>query len=73
MKEKAEKILEQIGLSPSEAVRLFLQQITLHRGLPFEVRIPAPETLKALQSAEQGEGTVFLNEKELMAKYRRKP
>lgn len=71
VKEKAEKILERVGLSPSEAVRLFLQQVTLHRGLPFDVRIPNLETVKALQAAELGKGEVYLNEKELLAKYRR--
>ena len=29
LKAKAEKILEKVGLSPSEAIRLFLQQVTL--------------------------------------------
>jgi len=63
VKEKAEKILEQIGLSPSEAIRLFLQQVTLRRGLPFEVRIPNAETVKPLETAESGDGAAFLNGK----------
>lgn len=72
LKAKAEKILEKVGLSPSEAVRLFLQQVTLHKGLPFEVRIPNAETEKALRSAKSGVGTLYADEKELMAKIRRR-
>ena len=44
---QCEKILHVLGLSADEAVRLFLAQVSLHRGLPFAVALP-PET-----SAEQ--------------------
>ena len=37
-------------------VTLFYRQVTMHRGLPFAVRIPNAETIKALQQARDGEG-----------------
>ena len=40
---KCETILRVLGLSADEAVRLFLAQVSLHRGLPFAVALP-PET-----------------------------
>ena len=46
IKLKAEKTLDVLGLSISEAVNMLLHQISLVGGLPFEVRIPsAPENL----------------------------
>jgi DNA-damage-inducible protein J len=40
MKEASERIFHQLGLSTTEAVRLFLTQVTLRNGLPFEVTLP---------------------------------
>ena len=39
-KTKAEVILRRLGMTPTEAVRLFYTQITLQNGLPFMVTIP---------------------------------
>ena len=42
----AEKTLDMLGISISEAVNMFLHQIPLVGGLPFDVRVPlAPESL----------------------------
>ncbi len=40
LKAQAEKILQKVGLSSAEAIRLFYTQICLAKGLPFEVKIP---------------------------------
>ena len=39
LKSEAEAILKEVGLSSSEAMRLFLYQIVRQRGLPFEVKV----------------------------------
>jgi DNA-damage-inducible protein J len=54
IKERAESILSQLGLSPTEAIRMFYTQITLRNGLPFEVEIPNPTTLKAIDDSRRG-------------------
>ena len=54
IKMQAESILHSLGLSPTEAIRIFYTQITLKRGLPFEVAIPNATTRKALQDSEKG-------------------
>ena len=42
----AEKTLDILGISISEAVNMFLHQIPLVGGLPFDVRVPlAPENV----------------------------
>ncbi len=41
LKNNAESILSQLGISPSSAIQMFYSQIVLHRGLPFEAKLPA--------------------------------
>ena len=40
VKEQAEQILDALGIPASNAINMFYKQIILHRGLPFEVKIP---------------------------------
>ena len=56
LKSQAEEVFSELGLSPTEAISLFYAQVTLHRGLPFAVRIPNAETIEALRQARVGEG-----------------
>ena len=56
LKSEAEAILKEVGLSSSEAMRLFLYQIVRQRGLPFEVKIPNAETIAAIEELEAGKG-----------------
>lgn len=55
LKSKAEAILERVGLSASDAIRLFYTQVTLSDGLPFDVRIPNAETRQAIREARTGQ------------------
>ena len=45
LKEKAESILSQLGISPSSAIQMFYSQIVLQKGMPFELRLPAKKPL----------------------------
>jgi len=54
VKAKAEAVLKALNISMSGAVDLYLREIAFHRGLPFAVRIPNEETLKAMHEVEQG-------------------
>ncbi|NLC85092.1 MAG: type II toxin-antitoxin system RelB/DinJ family antitoxin [Ruminococcaceae bacterium] len=40
VKEKAEDVLEQLGLSMATAIDLYLRQISLTGGIPFAVSLP---------------------------------
>ena len=40
-KEQAEAILNQLGIPMSNAIGMFLKQIVMQRGIPFDVKIPA--------------------------------
>lgn len=41
IKEASERIFQQLGLTTTEAIRLFLAQVTLRGGLPFRVELPS--------------------------------
>ncbi len=41
LKADSEEVLRRLGISTAEAIRLFLSQVRLRRGLPFPVEIPA--------------------------------
>ena len=53
-KKEATNILNDLGLSMSTAINLFLKQVIKTDGLPFEVKNPKPsrELRKALKEAE---------------------
>ena len=45
VKEQAEIVLEQLGIPMSNAIRLFLRQVVLQRGIPFELKLPQSKPL----------------------------
>ena len=51
LKESAERVFSEIGISTTEAIRLFLKQVELYHGLPFSVSIPNAETIAAMREA----------------------
>lgn len=54
LKRNAQIILNKLNISMSEAIAMYLSQITLHRGIPFEIKIPNEITVKALTDSENG-------------------
>lgn len=50
-----EKILTSLGLSPTDAIRLFYRQIALRGEFPLELRVPNEITAVALSKAEREE------------------
>ncbi len=40
LKEKAENILQQLGISPSSAIQMLYSQIVLTRGMPLDLHLP---------------------------------
>jgi DNA-damage-inducible protein J len=59
LKASAGRVLNKVGVSTSDAITMFLRQVVLQGGLPFEVRIPNPETKKAIEELERGGGERF--------------
>ncbi len=51
LKHDAEEVFRELGLTASQAIRLFYKQVELERGLPFAVRVPNAVTMEALEQA----------------------
>lgn len=56
LKRDVENVLEPLGLSMSEAINLFLSQVRLNHGLPFEVKVPNLKTRQTFEETDQGIG-----------------
>ena len=56
MKADAERILDELGLDPDDAIRVFYKQVVLRKGLPFDVAIPNDATRRAMRDVQQGRG-----------------
>ncbi len=55
LKENVESIFNKIGLSTTEAITLFYQQVVMSRGIPFELKIPNEVTLETIIKSNNGE------------------
>jgi DNA-damage-inducible protein J len=59
LKDESARVLAACGLEPSEAIRLFLRQVVVHGGIPFDVLGPAAHRavpasqLRAMKRASQ--------------------
>ena len=51
LKKSAERVFSKLGITTTEAIRLFLKQVELHQGLPFPISIPNEETVAAMMEA----------------------
>ena len=53
-KQAATELLNELGLDLSSAVNIFLKQVVLQGGLPFQVKYPQykPEVIEAMEEAE---------------------
>ena len=57
VKEEVEKILNVIGMTSTEAINIYLKQIIIKSGIPFEIKAPqfSDEMLEAIAEAEEME------------------
>jgi DNA-damage-inducible protein J len=58
LKEEVNSIFKALGLSASEAIQLFYSRVKALRRLPFEVKIPNEETLRAFRDSDEGKNLV---------------
>lgn len=54
-KKQAVELLEGLGINLSDAVNMFLKQVILRGGIPFDVRYPEfkPEVIEAMEEARK--------------------
>ena len=62
-------VCDEIGLSPSQAIKLFARAVINYGGIPFEVKAKQPnqQTAEAIAELENGRGHKAANIKQLFA------
>ena len=51
-KEDAAEVIESMGLTVSDAIRLFLTRVASEGAIPFELRVPNAKTVAAIAELE---------------------
>lgn len=69
LKQQADAVFSAMGLSTSDAIRLFLQQSVNRGGLPFQptAKRPNAATLEAMEELERGGGKRFSSSEDFFA------
>lgn len=65
LKGKAERVLRRVGVNTSNAVTMFLRQVVIRQGIPFEVRVPNKESRKAVRELRAGKGKSYATTDEM--------
>ena len=69
LEDRAKEILTALGLSLSEAVSMFMAQVLLRGGLPFEAALPEPDDQELMdrvyESLHSGSGSVVTDDNQL--------
>ena len=64
--EEAKKIFKEYGITASDAINIFLNEVRLKGGLPFSMRLPSEKLKRAIEEANRGEVETFSSIDELM-------
>ena len=68
LKNKAEKVFRELGLSTTQAINLFYKQVELRNGLPFEVVIPNDMTRRTFSNTDTGKDLIVCEDADDMFK-----
>ena len=52
LKMQAARALAKVGVSTTDAITMFMRQVVLHEGLPFDVRVPNAESRRAIEEMD---------------------
>ena len=67
IKEEAAAVLDEVGLTVSDAFRLMMIRIAAEKRLPFEPMIPNEKTVEAIEAARRGELVTVGGPRDLVA------
>jgi DNA-damage-inducible protein J len=68
LKNKAEHIFRQLGLTTTQAITLFYKQVELRKGLPFDVAITNEITRQTLDDTDAGRNLIVCDDADDMFK-----
>ena len=60
-KSATEKVLEAIGMTPTEAIRLFYRQIAIRKSFPLELHIPNKLTASVLSKSDKNQDIEYFD------------
>ena len=52
LKESAGRVLAKIGVTTSDAITMFLRQVVMRQGMPFDIVVPNASTRQAIEELE---------------------
>lgn len=55
IKNEATKVLANMGLKPSDAIRILMTKVAQEKALPFDLKMPNALTAETLKKADSGE------------------
>ena len=55
LKAEVDKLLHSLGISTTDAITIFYNQIRLRHGIPFPVEVPNASTRKTFEATDRGE------------------
>jgi len=55
LKSDVEVLLEQLGVTTTEAINMFFSQIRLRKGIPFSIEVPNKITRRTFAATDRGE------------------
>jgi DNA-damage-inducible protein J len=64
LKSEAERVFAGLGISTTQAMKMFLMQVIYQNGIPFELKLPVQPnetTLQAMRDAESGNTVSYEN------------
>ena len=61
-KQRAEAVLDKLGIAPSQAINMLYAQIN---GMPFDLRVPTRKTKDAMEAVREGNTHKVKNAEEL--------
>jgi len=64
-KKEAYAIFKAVGLKPTQAINLFLRQVALRGGLPFDIKVPNADTVESMQELKNGGGQKYTSSDDL--------
>jgi DNA-damage-inducible protein J len=68
LKNKAEQVFRDLGLTTTQAITLFYKQVELRKGLPFDIVIPNETTRRTFTDTDAGRNLVVCEDADDMFK-----
>ena len=58
LKTEVEGILSQLGITTTQAITMFFEQVRVNKGIPFDLKLPNEETIQAIEDARNNRDMV---------------